>query len=133
MSAPIAVSTKERRPYVLRSNRDDPPDQQVTFEYRALTGGERHAVSRAIGEAVRGPVGDDGQANVSLGAFLGAQRLACEHGLTGWRGLRGPDGAEVPFPGPGRRALDLLDAAAQHELGLAIMEASRLAPEQVRD
>jgi hypothetical protein len=133
MSAPIAISVKERRDYVLRKNREDPADQQTIFVLRSLTGGERHAVARQIGDAIRGDPDGDGKTTVSLAPFLDAQRLACEYGLTGWRGLRGEDGNEIPFPGPGRRALDLLDASVQHEIGGAVMQDSKLMPEQVRD
>lgn len=136
MSAPIAISIEERTDYVLRGNREDPDGERVTFVLRSLTAGEQHAVSKKMAGAIRGSVGEDedGTTVLSLAEFFDACRLAVEHGLVGWRGLRDKNGSEVAFPANARQACERqLAPSVVQELGHEVMRLSKLTGEQRRD
>lgn len=49
--------------------------------------------------------------------------------LDGWKGLMDASGAEVPFPGSGASALDLLPASVVQELGVACIGMTFLSKE----
>lgn len=115
---PIAVDPAKVVRYVLRAERELPPEQQTVFLLKALTARETADVEdalffqTAIGTMVRN----------------GSQRLRILGlGVVGWENFPDSQGRPVPFNTQDKAAnWDRIAPEYQTELANAIMEANRL-------
>lgn len=126
MARPFALSEASEQSYVLKANRGDPPDQQVTFRLKGLSGRERAEVRNAALDA-----SSSGRAREEGSAYYSAGELAVAYGLKGWTGLIRKDQSVIAFPGDGRKALEYLHEKTVQELALAIMGLSELTQAEV--
>lgn len=126
MARPWALSEAAEKDYVLKANREDPPDQRVTFRVKGLIGAERGAVRNAALDA-----GSEGMKREESSAYYSAGELAVAYGCRGWTGLQRRDGTTIPWPGDGRKALEFLHEHVVQELALEIMRLSELTKAEV--
>jgi hypothetical protein len=129
----IARSTRERIPYVLRDERDLPPEQQTTFLLAALP---NHAMLSIL------QMMQHGQSKAWIEVALTA-------GLRGWENFNDADGNATPFrrednqtrtlhgveiKGPvSRGTLEVLPAGILLELAEAIVSANKLTVEDAKN
>lgn len=131
MGRPFALKEVSAFPYVLKKNRKDPVDEQVTFMLTGLSGRQRGDVRQKIYSAVQEEPGDPGKdrkVKVSLADNYEAAELAAVYGLTGWKNLTNEEtGKDIEFPDRGgREAVQMLPESVVQELALKIMAASEL-------
>ncbi len=116
MAGPIPVHPSETFEYVLQQNQDDPPEDQVRFRCRTLTGRERNEIS----EGLAALVAEDISTTERVAAVGKAARLCCLSGVQGWENWFDPAGSPVPFPGRREAILEALHPADIQELGMEI-------------
>lgn len=89
----ISLTPEKRFDYVLKSDRELPPDQQTIWHLRALTHAERDHIVTQLTNAVQ----------LGKGGYILAKADALRCGLQGWSNYRDPQGNETPFAaGPPR-------------------------------
>lgn len=125
----------------LEDEKDLPPDEQTVFVLRSLVDRDRQEVWNAL---VRGndveieldakgrPTGsEDGRRviRIDIKEQMEAHRLAVGKALQGWRNFTRKGGVAVPFPGSGARATYALSEDTIREIGMVVLERSRLAGE----
>jgi len=94
---PIALTTTETWDYVLESNREDAPSDQVVFKLGVLSINERALVMDTIS------IGEDASVSIAIGSRM---LLALRHGLRGFQGLQDASGSAIKFQKTGKVASD---------------------------
>lgn len=122
MARPIALSRSQTIDYILKSNREDPPEHQTTFKLGVLPYAIR---KRLYGQIKTRP--NDGQADTIEGATPMLMESA-EFGIVGWENFVDANNAQVEFEREnGRvapRLLDMITASDLLELGKIVFEMS---------
>lgn len=115
---PFAISRLETSVHVLEADRADPPEQQMRFRLRTLSGSQRLEVLRLI----------MGTSATSTAAAAGvdACRKALEYALVGWENVADGEGKPTPWPGNALRALDLLPPEGVLALGAEVISRSEI-------
>ena len=128
---PFAISRLETSVHVLEADRADPPEQQMRFRLRTLSGSlsvtraggvlevsQRREVLRLImGTAATSP---------AAAAGVDACRKALEYALVGWENVADGEGKPTPWPGNALRALDLLPPEGVLALGAEVISRSEI-------
>jgi len=127
MAMPTALSEVDGFPFVLKDNRGDEPEDQVTFQLIGLKDRERTLARNAL---LASGEGDNTTAD--------ALDLTVSLGLKGWSDnfkRRNKSGDLVPleWPGNGRRAAKLLGEVIVQELGMEIMRASEIGEHEAKN
>ena len=120
MPMPEALGEVDRFPYVLKSNRDDPVEEQVTFTLMGLKDRERTQARNAL--LTTSAAGNE---------TMDALDLTVALGLKGWtdnfqRKNKADVLEPVKWPGTGRKALKHLGEIIVQELAMEIMKASEI-------
>lgn len=122
MAAPEALSEVSRFPYILKDNRDDDPEDQVTFQLIGLKDRERVIARNALMNGA-----NDDESAVTMADALD---VTVALGLKDWENLKkknkAGDKVEVAWPGTGKRAVHLIGEKIKEELALEIMRVSEL-------
>lgn len=115
---PFAISRLETSVHVLEADRADPPEQQMRFRLRTLSGSQRLEVLRLI----------MGTSATSTAAAAGvdACRKALEYALVGWENVGDGEGKPTPWPGNALRAIDLLPPEGVLALGAEVISRSEI-------
>ncbi len=124
---PIAISTRQESSYILESNRDDPPEEQVIFRLRG-------SLPLAVRTRILDAMSMD-QSTRMISPEMGRRNLlACKAGILGWENLVDASGREVPCDMSGGEVSDRSMARLQDawiiEIGSEIIARSQLSEEQ---
>jgi len=118
--------------YVLREERELPPEKRATFRLRPLKYREREEAERV--ELRQGPDGEP----IVVSERLKIARKVLNLGLMGWSGVKDFEGKEIPFSRKGKKneiqeeLLDYISSWAT-ELANAITENARVTQEQEKN
>lgn len=128
----VSRSTRENIPYVLRSERDLPPEQRTTFLLASLS----HDMLLAIVQMMQ------------HGETRQWVKVALAAGLRGWNNFRDENGNETPFARSEKtqvihgveirkpvanQTLDLIPAELLLELAEAVVEANKATSEDAKN
>lgn len=122
MPGPIPMHAAETFTHVLAQNQADPPERQVRFRCRTLTGLERHEIS----DLVYGLLDPDLPGLERIAAIKRAARECVLVALEGWENWKGPDEKSIPFPAVRRALLAMLHPDDVTEIGTEIAQRSGL-------
>ena len=127
----VALTPGATRDYVLKAERELPPEQRSVFVMRAVPLSVRAQFGMLLGRAA----GEDPFAGADQGELSRLYVLALRTSLVGWRNFRTADGADVLFQAaplevngqriqgaPTDATLDLLDTATMAELGAEALQ-----------
>jgi len=117
----ILPSVKDRREYILQSERDLPPDLQTIWIFRPLTVHQKREIEDNMGLQLTGE-------GYKAGTFT---YKALKYGLAGWKNLKREDGSEVAFKTGGDgliqdELIGQLPLAVRMELATAIYDLNLL-------
>lgn len=122
MAAPEALGEVSKFDYILKDNRDDPPEEQVTFVLIGLKDRERVIARNALLNGA-----NDEESAVTMADALD---VTISLGLKGWEGLKkktkAGDKVEQAWPGSGKKAAHLIGEKIKEELALEIMRVSEI-------
>ena len=131
----VARNNSESFPYVLKAEREFPPEKQTTFRLRRLSTRQHLLLANLQGEDEAGTSG------VKVGTAMVA---GLQIGIAGWSNFTDEHGAQIEFkPNKGKhlvegipaidpaslQQLDLLPTDAAQELAAAILKANEFTPD----
>lgn len=122
---PIARNMNVTRDFILKNEKDSPPDKQTVFIVGAMAGWLQAALNDRVASTFK--QGDETVIRDILRA-----------GLKGWRNFRDEHGAEVQFKlnrdgQPSDESLSILDMGSSVEIAMEIMGFNKLAGDELKN